>query len=108
MVGPKDVLVLVLGPVVVTSHMAEGLCRWAPVMGVVLDSRGQGEQCCHKVLIRVRWEGQRQRELGGAALLAVRMEEGAASQGFGASSSWKRRNHLSPEASGRTSPTAPG
>ena len=31
------------------------------------------------------WEGQRQRETGDAALLAVRMEGGAVSQGSGAS-----------------------
>lgn len=43
-------------------------------------------------------------EMGDAALLAVRMEEGAASKGYGASRSWKRRNGFSPGASGRTSP----
>ena len=42
------------------------------------------------------WEGQRQRETGDAALLAVKMEGGAASQGCGASSSWKRQELMLP------------
>ena len=45
---------------------------------------------------REGWEGQRQRETGDAALLAVRMEGGAASQGGGASSSWKRQELMLP------------
>lgn len=54
----------------------------------------QWSQCHHRVLIRGRQEGQRQREMGDAALLAVRMEGGAASQGCGASRSWKRQEPL--------------
>ena len=46
---------------------------------MILDS--PGAQCHHGVLIRGRWEGQRQREMGGTGLLTVRMEGGAVSQG---------------------------
>ena len=50
-------------------------------MGVTLDSLGA--RCHHKVLIRGR--GSEAMRDGDAALLAVRMEEGAKSQGCGAS-----------------------
>ena len=42
--------------------------------------------------------------MGDAALLAVRMEGGAAVQGYGASRSWKRQEPVLPGASGGTGP----
>ena len=57
-----------------SSHVTGRLFFKAPEVGVTLDA--PGVQCHHKVLIRGRQEGQRQRETGDAALLAVRMEEG--------------------------------
>ena len=41
--------------------------------------------------------------MGDTALLAVRMEGGAVSQGYGTSRSWKGRSLCSPGASGGTS-----
>ena len=50
-----------------------------------------------------KWEGRvKGREMGDAALLAVRMEGGAAIQGCGASRSWKRQEPVLPGASGGT------
>ena len=61
----------------------------APEMRITLDSPG-GAQCHHRTLIRGRGR-VRGRGTGGAALLAVRMEGGAMSQGCGTSGSWKRQ-----------------
>ena len=56
-------------------------------MGMILDFLGA--QCHHRVLLRGRWEGQRQREMGDAGLLIV-MEGGAVSKDVDISRSWKR------------------
>ena len=60
---------------------------------MILDSLGA--QCHHRVLVRGRWR-VRGREMGDAALLAVRMKGGAVSQGHGTSRTWKRQEPVLP------------
>lgn len=64
----------------------------------------RGPQCPHKVLVRGRQEGQSQRRMGEAVLLAVTMEEGATRLGHGTPRSWEKPKKLSQEPSEGTSP----
>ena len=60
---------------------------------MILDS--SGAQCHHRVLVRGRGR-VRGRDMGDTALLAVRREGGAVSQGCGTSRSWKRQEPVLP------------
>ena len=64
----------------------------------------RGAQRHPRVLIRGKREGQRQRETGEAALLAVRMQEGPRARDAAPLEAGKGGNRCSPGASGRTSP----
>ena len=99
--GPKDVPILVLGPADMSPHIEKGLYRRdevkTPKTRMTLDYPGDpvSSQGPHK-----REAGRSESELEEAALLAVMMEEGATSQGSGASRSckvWKQFSLEPPE-----------